>query len=238
MAMPEDHRNPRHWLTPHPIDAPPGVRQRAFNVPPATLALSGLMVAVHVGLAMGPPAWTHGLLHLLVVVPADIALTLEHPSLVGVLHQALTLVGHALVHVDLLHLVVNVGFLLAFGGVCERVLGTRRFLILFVACVIAGAVVQVAVDWGELVVMYGASGGVSGCFAAVIRLMIGDPVNPRRRRLGYNLLVALIVINVLFGVLDGAFLGGDTEIAWQAHLGGFLMGFLMVRPRRIHAPGA
>ena len=230
--MAEDDRYSSRWPVAAPTDTPPNGRQRAFNVPPATLALAGAMTAVHVFLAIAPMAWSRELLRLLAVVPADVALTFRHPSVLGVLHQALTLVGHALVHVDLLHLVVNVGFLLAFGGACERVLGTRRFLILFVACVVAGGVTQIVVDWNELIVMYGASGGVSGCFAAVIRILIGDRENPRRRRLGYNLLVALIVINVLFGVLEGGFLGADSQIAWQAHLGGFLMGFLMVRPRR------
>ena len=53
------------------------------------------------------------------------------------LHSWLTLVTYAFLHFDWLHLLVNVGFLLAFGSVVERRFGALWFMTLFAICAIA-----------------------------------------------------------------------------------------------------
>jgi membrane associated rhomboid family serine protease len=78
--------------------------------------------------------------------------------------------------------------------------------------------------------MFGASGGVSGAMGAAVRLMLADRLDPQRRRLGLNLILALIGLNLLFALFGGALMGLDAGVAWQAHLGGFVAGFLMLRP--------
>jgi membrane associated rhomboid family serine protease len=73
----------------------------------------------------------------------------------------------------------------------------------------------------------GASGGVSGLFAAAFLL---DPFTGRRRQLwDRNFLVltgVFIAINVLL-VYAGPMLLG-TGIAWEAHAGGYVAGALLM----------
>ena len=42
----------------------------------------------------------------------------------------------------------------------------------------------------------------------------------------------MVAGNVIFAVFGSEIFGGDAEIAWEAHLGGFVAGFLLAgRPR-------
>ena len=73
----------------------------------------------------------------------------------------------------------------------------------------------------------GASGGISGIFAAVILLM-------KRNRMGFEgrfglwpFIILWIVIAGVFGAL-GSPDGGN--VAWAAHIGGFFAGFLLLDP--------
>ena len=148
------------------------------------------------------------------------------------LWSAVGLIGHAFLHFDLMHVLLNCGFLLAFGSACERILGVRRFVVLLLGTVVAGAVAQIAADWGREVLMYGASGGVSGCVGGVVRILKDAPRSVDRQRFIIALTVAMVAGNVIFAVFGSEILGGDAEIAWEAHLGGFVAGFLLAgRPR-------
>src|SRR3546814_10248145 len=62
------------------------------------------------------------------------------PSLQGLM----TLVSHAFLHFDLMHLGLNLGFLLAFGSFVERHLGLLRYLALFALTAAAGALAEYA----------------------------------------------------------------------------------------------
>jgi membrane associated rhomboid family serine protease len=79
----------------------------------------------------------------------------------------------------------------------------------------------------------GASGAVCGLMAAVARLIGG------RGRLGrivsspvIGMGGALLVVNLLVGVLGGAWVPGTggAAVAWEAHLAGFAAGLLLVGP--------
>ena len=48
------------------------------------------------------------------------------------------------------------------------------------------------------------------------------------RRTALSFVLVWIVINFVFGVLGGAVFGVDAEIAWEAHLGGFVAGYLLI----------
>lgn len=199
-----------------------------------TLALVVAILAVFAVIRLGPERLAVSLVLNLSVVPFNAAALLAHPTVEQATAVAATLFGYAFIHVDTLHVALNAGFLLAFGAACERVLGRRGLLLLFLVSAAGGAVTQIVADWGAPVPMFGASGGVSGCFGGFTRLALADRHNPQRRRLAINLMLVLLVTNVLFGVFGGALVGLDAEIAWQAHLGGFAVGFLMAyRPRRL-----
>jgi membrane associated rhomboid family serine protease len=144
-----------------------------------------------------------------------------------------TLASYALVHLDWPHVLLNLGFLLAFGSGLERALGGLTLLVVFMLSAVAGAGLMLALDWGAPIVVIGASGGVSGLIGGVIRLLLTDPHEPARRRLGFTLLSVVVALDLVFGLLGAAALGLQGAIAWQTHLGGLLAGLLLVRRPRV-----
>ncbi|MEQ8964745.1 MAG: rhomboid family intramembrane serine protease [Azospirillaceae bacterium] len=213
---------------------PPPPREPAINAPPGTLGLVVVILAFFAVIRLGPEGLQHTLIVELSVIPGRAMLALADPLSGTGLLAAANLVSHTLVHYDLIHVLANAGFLLAFGSLVERVVGTRRFLTLFALSAALGAVVQIAADRlagaGDMTVMFGASGGVAGAMGAAVALMIFHRGGRAARRLGLNLILALVVVNLLFALFGGAILGVDADIAWEAHLAGFAAGFLMLGP--------
>lgn len=114
---------------------------------------------------------------------------------------------------QLLHIVFNMLALWMIGPYLEQTLGRVRFATLYVLSALGGSVAAVllapALD-GWYQGMVGASGAVFGLFGAVLVVL---------RRLGRDArsILGVIVLNGVLGfVLPG--------IAWQAHLGGLVVG--------------
>jgi membrane associated rhomboid family serine protease len=205
-------------------------RQPIFNVPPITLWLSGVMVAVFAALHLLPDL-AYPVANRMAVYPAAFA---EFGQLMplDMLSVGASLVFYALVHIEPIHLIANLGFFLAFGSVCERHYGPRRYTVLLLGTTVVAALVQVAASWGSGAPLIGASGAVSGCIAAFCRLALARH-DPAGRRLALNLIGFTIIANGLFALMGGGFMGLDAQIAWQAHIGGFLAGLLLGAPRRV-----
>ena len=220
---------------------PPGAPERprgprAFNVPPITLGVAAVLVAIFGVLSFAPVPWTVSVIEAFSVRPIRVAIAFADPANGEPLMVALSLVTYALLHLDGMHIALNVGFLLAFGGMCERAFGPRRYVAILLLAALAGAAAKLALDWNAPVYMIGASGAVFGCMGAFIRLLIGGPVHVRRR--GLALLASLVVVNVIFTFVGPAIFGVDGQIAWDAHVGGFLAGLLLgwrPRPRTLRA---
>ena len=142
-----------------------------------------------------------------------------------------SLVTHAFLHGGWLHLAMNGAAFLGLGHALVRAIGIGRFLVIFAATAIAGAATfgLIAETNGPLV---GASGAIFGLFAVLtawqeraLRLA------GRSRAMIWRRIGGMVVLNaaLAFG------LGG--LLAWQAHLGGWVAGWLlagMFRPR--HGP--
>lgn len=120
------------------------------------------------------------------------------------------LLTYSLVHGSLLHLAFNMLTLWFFGRAVERALGLRRFLLLYVASVLAGAAAVALL--APFTAVIGASGGIYGLMAAAFFVI-------RRSGESTRTLLVLIGLNLAFG-----FFGGG--ISWQAHIGGLLVGAL------------
>ncbi len=232
----------------HPPPPPP--RQRMFNAPPVTLRLCLAITAAFALIQVLPPAWERAVLEWGGLVPLKVYLALwaEIPVLESLAILA-SFFSHAFVHLDFIHFATNAGFLLAFGSAVERILGSKGFLTLFVCSVVAGGLAQLALTpevRGLLLggpeaalrpgaidaarsVLIGASGGVSGAMGAAIRYML---IDPRHRRMALVLTALLVAMNAVMAVLGAGVVGADGTIAWQAHAGGFLAGFLIALFRR------
>lgn len=205
-------------------------RQPIFNVPPITLWSSVAMIAVFAAIHLLPETAWAPVVNRMAVVPAYFGHLGEFAPL-DVLSIAASLVFYAFVHVEPIHLIANLGFFLAFGSVCERQFGPRRYTVLLLVTTVVAALFQVAANWGEFTTLIGASGAVSGCIAAFCRLALATH-DPARRRLALNLIGFTVIANILFAVVGGGIMGLDAQIAWQAHIGGFLAGLALGAPRR------
>jgi membrane associated rhomboid family serine protease len=112
------------------------------------------------------------------------------------------------------HVVGNMAFLVGLGPIVERALGSRRFAVLYVAAGLAGAGLHLLLAGGSTTPMVGASGAIFGVLAAAALL--------RPRLVGFAIgFVGLNIWQALHGTSGGVAVG--------AHLGGFAMGFLVVR---------
>ncbi len=224
------HRDQLPPMGDQPPEPPRPSGPPAFNVPPVTLAVAGLLIAVFGILALAPAWWTAAAVDWFAVRPVFVARAVSDPQPLRLLIAGMTLVSHALIHLDGVHVALNIGFLLAFGSMCERVFGGSRYAGILILTAIAGAAAKLALDWNTPLYMIGASGAVFGCMGAFIRLLIGGP--PHLRRRGVMLLGGLVAANLIFTFVGPMMLGVSGSIAWDAHVGGFVAGFLLGWPPR------
>ena len=121
---------------------------------------------------------------------------------------------------SILHLGLNMLSLFLFGPTVERSLGRVRFLALYLLSGFGGSVAVLLLTPGTPVL--GASGAIFGLLGAFFVI---------QRKFGGNTTGLLIVIglNLVSGFLPG------TNISWQAHVGGLIVGaavaFAYVRTR-------
>ncbi|GAB3730639.1 rhomboid family intramembrane serine protease [Luteimonas pelagia] len=139
------------------------------------------------------------------------------------------LVTALLLHVDLAHLLGNVGFLLIFGWPAERTMGPWRLLLLFLAGGAVANLAAVASVQSPDRIIIGASGAISALMGAYLALFptarLGVVVP-----LGLFLQFVRAPAALLIGVwallqLVFTFFGPELgAVAWAAHLGGFGFG--------------
>ena len=149
------------------------------------------------------------------------------------------------------HVTGNMLYLWIFGDNVEDTLGHGRFLIFYLLAGVGAALTQTLTAPGSVVPMIGASGAVSGVLGAYLLLfpyatiltVVGFAFFWRFVHIPAMAVIGVwIVIQLLFGYLTvsastrGAESGG---VAWFAHIGGFLVGavlLLLLRPRTSGRP--
>ncbi|SOH94820.1 Rhomboid family protein [Monaibacterium marinum] len=134
-------------------------------------------------------------------------------------------ITHAFLHSGIIHVVMNTVILLSIGRMVVMFCGELRMLVLFAVTAIAGGAGFALLGPDGLIPMVGASGAAFGFMAAWKRWEFtalrasGRPITPVLQFIG-----TMTVLNIAlhFG------LGGT--LAWQAHLGGALAGWLIAPP--------
>lgn len=146
---------------------------------------------------------------------------------------------HAFLHGGFLHLAMNTAVFLALGAHLARAVGELAMLAIFFGTAAAGALTfGLMADTGsQFVPMVGASGALFGFLGAMKRWewrYLRQFDLPKRRFWGTVIALAGVNVVLSLGLGDG---GG---VAWQAHLGGFVAGWLaapLLTPRRGMAIG-
>ena len=233
----------------NPEDFGPSRRQPIFNLPPVIVACVAVLTGIHLArLGLLDAEADFELLLRFAFIP----LRVIEPETIG---EAIpggpwaawwSFVTYALFHADWAHLLFNGLWLAAFGAPLAWRFGATRFLLFSAVGAIAGALVYLLANSGEIQPMIGASAAISAHMAGASRFVFsaGGPLRGSAGAAAYRrpaaplgevmrdrrVLAFLGVwfgLNLLFG-LWGAESGlASGAIAWEAHIGGFLAGLLL-----------
>jgi len=140
------------------------------------------------------------------------------------LFEPYQLVTHMFAHGGFLHIFFNMYALWIFGTTLERVWGPKKFLIFYLVCGLAAGLTQMFfVTTGAAIGASGAIMGLLGAFAYTFPnteffiLPIPFPIKAKY-------MAAIYACIDLFG----GFAGSSDNIAHFAHLGGLVMGLILV----------
>ena len=161
------------------------------------------------------------------VVPGEV--TGMMPPILGYdpVPEPFTLISYQFLHGSWWHLISNMLFLWVFADNIEDAYGHAAFALLFLFCGMVAAMAHVLVMPTSGAPLVGASGAVSGVLGAYLVLF------PKARV--WILLAARIPLRIgALWVLGGWFVlqlvswwmtrSAETQIAWGAHVGGFIAG--------------
>lgn len=202
-----------------------GAAEPMVNMPPVTKWLIGITLAIHILTTV-----------ILSLEQRDWAV--EHFGFVPDkfnsgnidLYALISPVTHMFLHGSWMHIMMNILMLAAFGSGVEKWLGSKRLLILYIASGLFGVAAHYLLNTGSVHPMIGASGGISGLFAASL-IMLSRGQREMGGRFGV-LPFALIWIglSIGFGMLGGP---DGSMVAWAAHVGGFLGGFIILKAMKV-----
>lgn len=156
-----------------------------------------------------------------------------------------SIVTSMFIHGGWLHILGNMWFLWIFGRGVEDIMGHAKYFVFYFACGIAAGLIHIVVNANSPVPTVGASGAIAGVMGAYLVKF------PRAR------IVTLVVIVFFITTVDipAAFLllywfaiqffsgvgsmgysnASSGDVAWFAHIGGFLAGMglaLLLTPRQ------
>ncbi len=234
-----------------------------FNVPPVVVATVVVLLLVHaLRILVLTDAEDQQFLLTFAFIPArydtDLLVGGSFPGGFGA--DLWTFFSYAFIHADLMHIGLNLAWLLPFGTALARRFGTWRYIAFMMVVAAAGAFAHLITHPAAMVPMIGASAAISGAMAAALRFVFqkGGPLGlwrGERHDDAYRVpaaslaatlrdprflifLVAWLGLNALFGLGSVSIINEGQQIAWQAHIGGFLAGLFLfnafdpVAPRR------
>jgi membrane associated rhomboid family serine protease len=225
------------------------VSEPIFNVPLVVIATASALILVHVGRMFLSDEQDIRFLLTFAFIPARYSTDFTDRSLPGGFGADLwTFFTYAFLHADLLHLGLNLAWLLPFGTALARRFGALRYSAFMLVMSAAGALAHLAGHLGEAVPMIGASAAISGAMAAAMRFVFqqGGPLGLFRHGAdkAYRVPAASLAatlrdpkfllflgvwlgLNALFGLGTVSFGEEGQQVAWQAHVGGFFAGLLL-----------
>ncbi|CAN7347044.1 rhomboid family intramembrane serine protease [Rhizobium sp. LjRoot254] len=225
----EENRSPEpanDWTPP---------REPIFNIPAVLLFFVALIVAVHlIRTYILDVEQDKTAIYRTAFISARYLIPLSEQDYLGYFGGPVT---YSLLHGGWLHLIFNCIWLVAFATPLAVRIGAFRFVVLWIVSAVVSAFFQGVLTGFEMSILIGASGVVSATVGAVCRFAL--PLSGTRQmrsaayapRLGplealtHRSVISFIVVWALSNILLVGVLSGASNIAWQAHLGGFLFGY-------------
>ena len=144
----------------------------------------------------------------------------------------LTLLSSMFMHAGWVHLGGNMLYLWIFGDNVEDRFGHIKFIIFYLLCGLAATFAQMAFSMGSNVPSLGASGAIAGVLGAYIllfpqgkvRVLQGQQVIQVPALIVIGLWIVLQFFSGIGSIANTAQTGG---VAYMAHIGGFLAGFVL-----------
>jgi len=212
-------------------------REPVFNLAGVVVAIILVCVGIHaIRYYLLSPQQDFGVILRFAFIPARYALAPD-------LYWFVSPVSYSLLHGGFAHLAINTVWLAAFGSPLANRIGAARFLLFWVATALGAVALHFALHSGSTQPLVGASGAISGMMGAAARFTFrierrdGRPAfageilsfqQVLRSRQAVTFLVVWMAVNLVAGLGFGTG-SADSQIAWEAHIGGFLVGFLALR---------
>jgi membrane associated rhomboid family serine protease len=162
-------------------------------------------------------------------IPSVVFDTQELPVNFQLIPEDLTYITYSFLHGDIFHLGGNMLFLWVFGDNVEDALGHVKYLIFYILCAIAGALMHGMAAPDSTVPLIGASGAIAGIVSAYLIL------HPRVKI--WVLALARIPLRIPAWIVLALWIGfqflmffaaGEDQISWAAHIGGIVAGAVLV----------
>jgi rhomboid family protein len=171
----------------------------------------------------------------LAAIPADL---FHQRPIVGhpVVPPWLTIFTSMFLHANILHLGGNMLYLWVFGNNIEDMMGHGRFFLFFLLVGGMAAFTHALVAPSSTLPMIGASGAISGVLGAYVilfphvsvQVLIPIGIFPYIVRVSAIVVLGLwIVVQILNAIFN--FGGMEGGVAWFAHVGGFIAGFVLIK---------
>jgi membrane associated rhomboid family serine protease len=165
------------------------------------------------------------------LVPSVVNNIAELPAEYVRIPETATYFTYAFVHANFLHLAGNMLFLLVFGDNIEDAVGHLRYLAFYLLAAAGGGLAHSLLNAGSTLPLIGASGAVAGIVGAYLLL------HPRVKlwvlllgKIPFRLSAVYVLVAWAAFQVANLFLTapGDENIAWLAHIGGFIAGCLLI----------
>ncbi len=157
-----------------------------------------------------------------------------------------TIFSYSLMHGSFQHVAINMAWLLVFGSPLVRHLGSLRFLVFWMLMAAISVLIYFVFHQESMVPLVGASGAISGMMGAIVRYSFSPrhfdenmqngrffgPLLSVKQALSSKIVIIYIsiwlIVDFIIGVSSFLFEGDSIAIAWEAHISGFVSGFLFV----------
>jgi hypothetical protein len=204
------------------------------TTPVATFLLIAANVVIFLYQSLLPLRMEKAFVYTFGMIPARVPQVFAGHATFG--EAFIPLLSSMFLHADILHLAGNMLFLWIFGDNVEDFLGHAQYLLFYLIWGIGAGLTHTLTNLSSTVPALGASGAISGVMGAYMVLY------PRSRvlTLVFIFLVPIPAVIILGWWFLLQFLGGlgsvgaqtSGGVAWWAHIGGFLLGALLMKGAR------